>query len=813
MKNCTEYQQLLLEHLYGLLEEDQRRALEAHLADCPACQSAQERAYQEQRWLAQAACWSFEDVRFEAPPLSELAPQQMEADKPAWASWIQEHLPLWLLAACLLLACGLAIWLGTWTSHPAPEWAMRSSLPARSAPESDSRKSSGPVSGSLEPGNLASAEQIHGPVRQFAAAPRSADRSASSPLCEAELQSLRSQTDKQLRRGIELSPAAPVQQADVGRAHGQAGSLLQAPASAPAEGAFPGRPGSHAGLAAGQLAAEKGALALDSGKPQGRAADAVNQGAARQKQFSAGLSLAERFTVVRVVASPEDRSLAQVEILDFPLSGWEHGNLSGRALTDAARNAPAGAPSASVHANSTVASPGGPQDLSVPQQIQSSFENSATNNVLVIGRDRVALESLQHLQQWKVRFPKQDGNRETWPEEIEVPIESGSLSRCISQVRLPTKNFAYHLPAVACLPLPQPEELFIQVIPVEPRELRPLELITELKITMTDDHGQQLTGEVALEHRRYAVRPGNDSGANASAFVSVYQTRLRWPANARSGVWLYLRDTRGLLTPLQLHWKLKPGGSKPLGWQQAPFAVPVAAFALDTIADQRGPTLSVMLIPVQSCNDLVLARSQWCSTSPNWSESDEVIPFSLADGLVCRDHDQTLLLAHAHRQACRLESSLVERLRQYARQQRSDQPVLSSPTPPLVPGQPPRRVPGPHLAANDSLGQLISQWIGRPTTSRRWLLVLETGLVTVLVGLGAACGIFGSVSGSRLHLRWWRRSLVMLVVLLAAWLAWTAVQAHNDTERRQPNTLEPAGLRECFLAQTDPDINSPQSGR
>jgi|GEM_PF-1761197 len=809
MKNCTEYQQLLLEHLYGLLEEDQRRDLEAHLADCPACQSAQERAYQEQRWLAQAACWSFEDVRFEAPPLSVLAPQQTEAGKPAWASWIQEHLPLWLLAACLLLACGLAIWLATSTSHLAPDWAMRSSPPDRSALESDSRKSSGPLTGFAEPENLTSTEPIRAQVQQFAAAPRSADKSASS-LCEAELQSAHSPTEKQLRRGIELSPGAPVQQADAGLPRGQAGSLLQAPQSAPAEGAFPGRPGSGTGPAVDRPAAEKAALALDSGKPKGRSAGAAIQGATRQENFPAGLSLAERFAVVRVVASPADRLLAQVEILDFPLSRWEHDNLSRQALADAVRNAPALLPSTSVNSNATVASPAGPQSLLVPQQIRPGFENAATNNLQVIGRDRVPVESLQHLQQWTVRLPKQEGNREAWP-EIEVPIESGSLSRCISQVRLPMNSFAY-LPAVACLPLPQPEELFVQVIPVEPRELRPLELITEVKITMTDDLGQQLAPEVGLERRRYAVRPGNDT-ANAPTFVSVYQTRLRRPANAPSGVWLHLRDTRGLLTPLQLHWKLEPGGSKPVGWQHTPLGVPLAAFAFDTITDQRGPTSSVMPMPAQECNDLILARTQWCSASPNGSASDEAIPFSLVDGLVCRDHDQALLLAHAHRQACRLERSLVERLRQYARQQQTDQPVLTSPTPPFVPGQPPRRVPGSSLSANDSLGQLLSQWLDRPTTSRRWLFVLETGLVTVLIGLCAACGIFGSVSGSRLHLRWWRRSLVMLLVLVAAWLAWTAVQAHTNPERRQPNTLEPVGLRDCFLAQTNPDASSARPGR
>jgi hypothetical protein len=195
------------------------------------------------------------------------------------------------------------------------------------------------------------------------------------------------------------------------------------------------------------------------------------------------------------------------------------------------------------------------------------------------------------------------------------------------------------------------------------------------------------------------------------------------------------------LTPLQLHWKLEPGGSKPVGWQHTPLGVPLAAFAFDTITDQRGPTSSVMPMPAQECNDLILARTQWCSASPNGSASDEAIPFSLADGLVCRDHDQApcYWLTLTVRPVA-WNAPWWERLRQYARQQQTDQPVLTSPTPPFVPGQPPRRVPGSSLSANDSLGQLISQWLDRPTTSRRWLFVLETGLVTVLIGLCAACG-------------------------------------------------------------------------
>ena len=804
MKNCTEYQQLLLEHLYGLLEEDQSRALEAHLADCPTCQSAWERAYQEQRWLAQAACWSFEDVRFEAPLLSELAPQQRRADKLAWANWIQEHLPLWLLAACLLLACGLAIWLATRTSHPASEWAVRSPSPVRTALESDSRESSGPLSGVAEP-DVTSTGQIGALVQQFAAALRSDDTSA-SPLRETSPQSPRSPTEKQIRRGMELSPAAPVQQADAGLQRGQAGLQLQAPTSAPAEGAFPGRPGNGAGVAAGQPAGEKGALALDSGKPLGRSAGPANQGAVRQENLSAGLSLAEWFAVVRVVASPADRSLAQVEILDFPLSGWEHDNLSGQALANTFRNAPVPLPSASVNANSTVVSPGGPQGLPVPQQMRPGFDNAATNNRQVIGRDWVPLESLQHLQQWKVRLPKQEANEGAWP-EIEVPIESGSLSRCISQVRLPMNSLAY-LPAVACLPSPQPEELFVQVIPVEPRNLRPVELITEMRITITDDLGQHLAAAVGLERRRHAVRPGNDSGANAPAFVSVYQTRLRRPANTPSGVWLHLRDTRGLLTPIQLRWKVNPGVGKAVGWRDKPSGIAVIAPQGKVAQFFEWRCSSPLFLSTADRHRLRRGEGESCSEARYWPETDGLPVFDLADSLVCRDSDQALILAHARRRTCPLETALAERLREYARRQQNYPPPHTYSVPPVLPGQTTGRGPNASRAANDSLGLLISQWINSRAGGERWPVVLGVGLGIVLSGLCAACGIFGSVSGSRLHLRWWRRSLVILMVLTAAWLAWTTVQARTNSDRRQPNTLDPAGLTESFLAYSDTEPTS-----
>src|SRR4051812_25838105 len=53
MASCEQCQDLLLDYLYGLVEEESE--IRAHLETCPACQSALEKARQEQQLLAQAA--------------------------------------------------------------------------------------------------------------------------------------------------------------------------------------------------------------------------------------------------------------------------------------------------------------------------------------------------------------------------------------------------------------------------------------------------------------------------------------------------------------------------------------------------------------------------------------------------------------------------------------------------------------------------------------------------------------------------------------------------------------------------------------
>lgn len=68
---CDHCQNQLLDYLYGLLDAMESEALECHLASCPECLAARDRARQEQSLFSSAAKATFPDFRF-CPPVSEL---------------------------------------------------------------------------------------------------------------------------------------------------------------------------------------------------------------------------------------------------------------------------------------------------------------------------------------------------------------------------------------------------------------------------------------------------------------------------------------------------------------------------------------------------------------------------------------------------------------------------------------------------------------------------------------------------------------------------------------------------------------------
>src|SRR5437764_15127748 len=67
MLSCSDCRNLLLDDLYGLLDNFESATLRAHLAGCPTCQAEQTAAAQQQRLLAKAARVYAEVPAFQAP--------------------------------------------------------------------------------------------------------------------------------------------------------------------------------------------------------------------------------------------------------------------------------------------------------------------------------------------------------------------------------------------------------------------------------------------------------------------------------------------------------------------------------------------------------------------------------------------------------------------------------------------------------------------------------------------------------------------------------------------------------------------------
>ncbi|MBY0455747.1 MAG: zf-HC2 domain-containing protein, partial [Gemmataceae bacterium] len=67
MMNCEHCRNLLLDHLYGLLDEADTQAVRAHLQTCPACEAARADTARVQGLFAQAAKSSFPHTRFTPP--------------------------------------------------------------------------------------------------------------------------------------------------------------------------------------------------------------------------------------------------------------------------------------------------------------------------------------------------------------------------------------------------------------------------------------------------------------------------------------------------------------------------------------------------------------------------------------------------------------------------------------------------------------------------------------------------------------------------------------------------------------------------
>jgi hypothetical protein len=111
MHDCEAYRAQMLDSLYDLLDEQERQALAAHVATCPACQAEMEKARRQQALLAAAARMEFPDIRFTAPAETPTATPTLPLSVPGARP---RRLRRWLAAAAVLLALGGLATAGAW---------------------------------------------------------------------------------------------------------------------------------------------------------------------------------------------------------------------------------------------------------------------------------------------------------------------------------------------------------------------------------------------------------------------------------------------------------------------------------------------------------------------------------------------------------------------------------------------------------------------------------------------------------------------------------------------------------------------------
>jgi predicted anti-sigma-YlaC factor YlaD len=89
MTRCEQYQTLLLDHLYGLLDPDESLALIEHAGQCDTCRASLQQADNHKKLLGAAAKSEFTAVRFEEPDAARLAQPARRRRAPAlaWKGW------------------------------------------------------------------------------------------------------------------------------------------------------------------------------------------------------------------------------------------------------------------------------------------------------------------------------------------------------------------------------------------------------------------------------------------------------------------------------------------------------------------------------------------------------------------------------------------------------------------------------------------------------------------------------------------------------------------------------------------------------
>lgn len=778
MKRCPEYQRLLLEHLYELLESDQQRELEAHLTECLECRAALERAHQEQAWLREASCWSFSDVRFDRPTLAEPSRSKdkvIGTAASAALTFLLDNLPMWTLAGSLLLAIGLALWwAASWTSE-STDWAAYHQDKSGKASFVFTKEGHSP-----EVQSLPQLGQAAGSVPQLAAqspprAPEGSRRQAVNDLC--------AQQDV-TRKAQSSFGAVPTSPARGGR---QSGQGVFAAASEPVpeslrrtQGAqLPPEVNTAHALAAKAGKEDRGGMVLRS-----QAVDSLR-----------GVENSLRdFTVFRVTRIPGGEQFSvRVEVIEFPDSHRE-GQVAMRAAGQSIwkNNAPlaliapveiperavadkiAGAPENNATASSPQGSPVAPLQNSAlaGERLQSQVGNVARHNLV---KTQVGQEFFAQLPRG---YPL--ANVPSAHLSVEVPVEQGGLSLLVAAVRLPVESFHW-LPALRLQREAGTRRLRVQVIPVDATTLSPIEVQTTLHAQLLDEKGRCLDDKVLASQRapfagKLAGQPA-ESGTAAKALL--YETVLTLPANRVSECWLRLSDERRLLPTMSLLLLPQQGAdgqgkgsspceSTPKGRSFRPIMnVPT------TVAKNLNYTSQEDQSCAENCQDPMIWESVVCCC-------DEMLALQL--GLLARRYDGAL------------ERSIYEQIRAHVRKQTEKknlpQPTWASLGHVHVSG---RAANPARLQESQRLTEFLLQIIPTAQSGGARITVVGLGLLIALGGgLAFACGVFGAVNGRASYLCWSRRIVSLALVLAALWWAWNSAGAQVPTQKGSPRTLQPA---------------------
>src|SRR4051812_39767448 len=104
MSDPDRFQALMLEHLYGLLDEDEARELAAYLA-APEGIALRAQAESQKERIGKAARVEFPSVHF-VPPAPQVSPAVRPAASRRVPTSVQSVWMRWAVAACLLVVVG-----------------------------------------------------------------------------------------------------------------------------------------------------------------------------------------------------------------------------------------------------------------------------------------------------------------------------------------------------------------------------------------------------------------------------------------------------------------------------------------------------------------------------------------------------------------------------------------------------------------------------------------------------------------------------------------------------------------------------------